>query len=168
MKIKAAVARQAGGPLGIESLEIEAPRADEHPGATVADDIRDFGRGQVMVDRGQEETGLRNREVQFDHLDAVRQHRGHAVAGLESERPQSVHDLVARREQFAARPVAPVGRGERQDLGVAFREIPETQLCHSDSSPIFDFRPTVAAGWRVQASGRSPRIHIEKYWLPPP
>jgi hypothetical protein len=135
-----------GAPAGLG----EALRAEEGLGLAVPDDVGDLGGRQVVVDGGQVPAGLGHGEVELDRLGAVGQDGGHAIALLETQRAQAVHDAVALREQLAAAPLAAVGGDEPQDLGILLGEVPETEQRHRDS-----FR---AARPRRPRPGPSPKV----------
>jgi hypothetical protein len=107
----------------------EAFGADEHLRARVLHDVRDLGRGQVMVDRHEVHAALRAAEIELDHRRAVRQHGGDDVALPEAERPEPVRDAVRAREQLACGELL-VGRHQREMGRVLLCEIPEAVFRH--------------------------------------
>ena len=103
---------------------------DQRLRLAVVHDVGDLGARQVMVDRGQEPAGLGRRQVELDHGRAVGQHGRDAVALLQPERAQPMHELVAARQQLAARPLAAVGVDQREMIRIAARKIPEAEVGH--------------------------------------
>ncbi len=129
--------RRRSGPSAGKSISSAAALAasakrgvrDEDLRLAVVDDVRDLGSDEVPVDRDQVEAGLCHGEEQLEHLGRVREQHRDRVAGLESHAAESVHELVARRQELTRRDLALVGVDQREVVGARLGDVPEPECC---------------------------------------
>ena len=84
-----------------------------------------FRPDEVVIDGREVPAGVHRREVDGVEVGAVREHHRDAVAGLQPDGPQGVHEPVRPLEQLAEGDLVAVGIDQRQPVRLLLRDVPE-------------------------------------------
>jgi hypothetical protein len=104
-------------------------------GLAVGDDVADLGSGEVPVDRRVVPAGLQRGQVEHQPVGAVRHEAAEAVARLESQLSQTVHEAVGTGEQVTGTVFGAVRVHGGDPVRIRLRQPPETERAHRKSSP---------------------------------
>ena len=101
--------------------------SDDSYGRLEAGALPANGRIEVEIDRREVQADLHGRQVDLEHLAAVREDDRNRIAPLETEGSQAVGHLVGGRQQVARPDLDAVGVDERQVVGVLGGDLPEAE-----------------------------------------
>ena len=124
---------------------------DQQPGAAVANDERELGHGEAVVERGEDDAGALAGDLDLDVLGLVEREEGDAVAGLDAPGEQGGGQLVGAAVDVGERE-RPLALHDAGPIGEARRRVPD-EIRHHLHGDLLSAGSILACG-AVRAQGR--------------